>query len=420
MDIDLTKIYEFADRRGNQTILNPNETDIYTCAHRLANFLIQEQDDYSFRWTPTGTWIDSIANHPEPKIRKRMKIWLQQGKIGFRGRVKYLFWLANNDKYQSRNFIMHLLSIDQPKPDLEYLLSNLTQIGYGVNKAINWSNFKAKPDIFENPTTRAIDKLVSSEEEYLRVLSLPEIDIPRMGGWRNTVIGWHERDLEDIEIFDDSDIYFDLGGGHHTPWYNNRFEKSFISLDIDPPWPVNSVALRYLDTDESDEPKLKIMKDHKLESYEKKLQEQLWSRWDLYNDSLPIGDANKITVFSSGFLTSTLTPPKEHVEILTQSPNPKKAVHKFKLMMKFQCMMGLVKILEPVYQGKTVELVTLSRPSKFITKHRLCHIRWEDQEIVYFDVKEHGRRFTDPNFKHKRSSELQVNIQNQGETPNDL
>jgi len=411
MEIDLSKLYEYAAHRSNVTILNPNETDIYTCAHRLANFLIQEQANYSFNWTPRNSWIDTVANHPEPKIRRRMKIWLQQGKIGFRGRVKYLFWLANNDKYRARDFVMHLLSIDHPKPDLEYLITNLTKAAYGVDKAINWSNFKAKPDVFENPMTRAIDKLVSSEEEYLRVLSLPEIDIPRMGGWRNTVIGWHEQDLEDIELYGDSDLYLDLAGGHHTPWYNNRFNASFVSLDLDPPWPVNSVVLRYIDSTEGDR-KLKAMKDQKLAQYEKKLQEQAWQCWDLYKDPLPIDQANKITVISSGFLTSTLTPPDEHLEVLKHVSQSKKVVNRFKLRMKFQCMLGLIKILQPVYQGKTVELLTLSRPSKYITKHRLCHIRWENQEIAYFDVKEHGRRFTQPDFKEKRSAELLVNIEN--------
>ena len=411
MEIDFDKLYEYADRRRNVAILNPNETDIYACAHRLANFLIQEQENYSFNWTPRNSWIDSVANHSDRRIRRRMKIWLQQGKIGFRGRVKYLFWLANNDKYKARNFIMHLLSIDQPKPDLEYLITNLTKSAYGVDKAINWANFKAKPDVFENPMTRAIDKLVSSEEEYLRVLSLPEVDIPRMGGWRNTVIGWHEQDLEELEIYTDSDLYLDLAGGHHTPWYSNRFGVPFVSLDLDPPWPINSVVLRYIDNSEG-ERKLRAMKDQKLEQYEKKLQEQAWQRWDLYKDPLPIDQANKITIISSGFLTSTFTPPEEHFNALLQTDRPLNVIQRFKLMTKFHCMMGLIKILEPVYQGKTVELITLSRPSKYMTKHRLCHIRWENQEMVYFDIKEHGHKITNPEFKQKRSAELLVNIKN--------
>ena len=419
MNIDLVKIYKLASLQLNTKIVNPNETDIYACAHRLANVLVQEQENYSFNWTPSNTWIDQLANHPERKIRRRMKVWLQQGKVAYRGRAKYLFWLANNDKYKARDLVMHLLSIDQPKPDLEYLIINLTKIAYNVDEEINWSKFKNNPDTYTNSTTQAIDKLASSEEEYLRVLSLPEVDIPRMGGWRNTILGWHEEDLENIDLYTDSDLYLDLGGGHHTPWYCNRFGVPFVSLDLDPPWPINSVTLRYFDKKENSQ-QLKIMKDQMLAEYEKKLQEQAWQRWDLYKDPLPIDQANKITIISSGFLTSTFTPPEEHFNALLQTDRPLNVIQRFKLMTKFHCMMGLIKILEPVYQGKTVELITLSRPSKYMTKHRLCHIRWENQEMTYFYITEHKHQMIKRNYMKTRSEDQMINTNSNTESDDDL
>jgi hypothetical protein len=413
MDINFDKLYRLSEKFGNKIILNPIETDLYDCAHRLANVLIQEQETYSFKWTPSNTWIDSLTNHENPKIKKRIKIWLQQGKIGFRGRVKYLFWLANNDMMESRKFIIHLLLIDEPKPDLEYLLTNLTRTAYGISKAINWANFKADPAGFKNPTTISINKLVSSEEEFLRVLSLPDIDIPRMGGWRNTVVGWHEKDLDGVNLWTDSNAYFDLGGGHHTPWYVDKFNLPFTSLDLDPPWPTNGVVLRALVVDADGNQHLKTLTDMNLDRYERKLQSQNWIKWNMYQDQLPVTDQSKITFISSGFLTSTLTPPPEHLSKLEELTSKTNTVKKFKVRVKFQCMIGLLKILKLVYEGKSVELLTLSRPSKYHTKYRLCHIRWENQMMTYFEVTEHNSNATSAEFKEKRSSDIAVNIDNE-------
>jgi hypothetical protein len=409
MNVNFDKLYHLSEKFGNKIVLNPIETDLYDCAHRLANVLIQEQENYSFKWTPSTTWIDSLANHENPKIKKRIKIWLQQRKIGYRGRVKYLFWLANNDMMESRKFIIHLLLIDHPKPDLEYLLTNLIKTAYNISKGINWSNFKADPKEFKNPVTIAIDKLVSSEEEFLRVLSLPEIDIPRMGGWRNTVVGWHETDLTDVKLWLDSNAYFDLGGGHHTPWYVDKFNLPFTSLDIDPPWPTNGVVLRALVLDADGKQHLKTLIDRNLDQYERKLQSQPWTKWNMYEDQLPVTDQNKITFISSGFLTSTFTPPADHVTQLEEITSQTKTIKKFKTKVKFHCMVGLLKILKLVYEGKSVELLTLSRPSKYHTKYRMCHIRWENKMMTHFELTEH--RFNSvPEFKERRSSNMIVNI----------
>jgi len=413
MNIDFDKLYRLSEKFGNKTILNPIETNLYNCAHRLANVLIQEQENYSFNWTPSNTWIDSLTDHENPKIKKRIKIWLQQGKIGFRGRVKYLFWLANNDMIESRKFIIHLLLIDHPKPDLEYLLTNLIKTAYGISTAINWNDFKENPKEFKNPATAAIDKLVSSEEEFLRVLSLPEIDIPKMGGWRNTVIGWHEKDLVDISLWTDSNAYFDLGGGHHTPWYVDKFNLPFISLDLDPPWPTNGVVLRTLALDANRVSHLKTLTNKDLTRYETKLQSQPWLKWNMYEDQLPVTLQHKITFVSSGFLTSTLTPPPAHLEKLDEITSKVKTINKFKIRVKFQCMIGLIKILNLVYAGKSVELLTLSRPSKYHTKYRLCHIRWENKMMTYFKITEHNSNVTSAGFKEKRSSSFIVNIDNE-------
>jgi hypothetical protein len=57
--------------------------------------------------------------------------------------------------------------------------------------------------------------LLSSEEEWQRVMQLTNISITDMGGFRNTLLNVYKEDLEDIEPWQDSNNYWDIGGGHH-------------------------------------------------------------------------------------------------------------------------------------------------------------------------------------------------------------
>ena len=384
-NFDFDKIAQLAND-SEYTGIPDNADDLYTTANAVTNLILEPLDvkTYNRKWPWDEYWVDQRAQQ-SPKLRT----WLS-GPL--RNYALFLLYQANCDWLESRNFLDYLIDTKEPAPDLNYLLTNIIIAAYDIDPALLPAHRSIGcQQIFADH----LKIMLSSKEEWQRVMQLKNISITNMGGFRNTLINAYKEDLEDIEPWQDSNSYWDIGGGHHTPWINQRWNKTFTSLDIKSPSDYESITFRQLvDQDQEDIEstgnlqKMNNLAGLELAAYRHKLKKQPWQYYDVFEHQL---DASpRTTVVSTGFISSTMTDLnwKEHWP--TQFPNTNKVSAPPGPRMKALSLIAILGCVQLAHQGLDLEIITVSRPSVYATARRVVQLRWVGGKLVMNHSKPHN------------------------------
>lgn len=384
-NLDWDRIFSLLGNTDTDLEENVHDADIYQYAKKVSNILMLGDKSVSQEWPWNETWVDKMANHDNKQIAKKFRIWLSIGSL--RQRTVYLLYLANINYGASRFFLEFLASSKQPIPDLEYFLNNIVSLFLG--QCPNPKIEKIFTDQLYHTTdlgANMLKQFLENEQKLMSCLSNEKVNIPIMGGWRNVLLGVHSGEFKDFMPWDDSEEYFDLGGGHHTPWLSDEVSKPITTLDIVKPNDLNYVKLRKFEYKLDGQKYPVNLKDSELHEYLKRLDQQNYLHFDLLNNEFPF--RKKLTIFSTGFLTSTMPLPKNIFHAYDLKLNPMKQSRCFNTA-------GLVKCLRLIKQGADLELITASRPSAYPMKHRIVHLRWVNGLLVYKKTAPHNnKRFT--------------------------
>jgi hypothetical protein len=393
--LDWTRIISLLDNTNTNLEENVLDTDIYVYAKKVSNVLMARDKSVTQEWPWNETWIDSMANHENRQIAKKFRIWLSVGTQ--RQRTFYLLYLANIDFGATRFFLEYLALSNKHVPDLEYFLNNIISLFFGKCPVPKLNKLKSNEiSHTEDSGATALRDFLKNKEQLLNWLTDERVNVPVMGGWRNVLLGIHRGDFAEFAPWDDSEEYFDLGGGHHTPWLSEEVSKPITTLDIVAPTELNHIKLRKLAIGADGQQYPVNLKDVELQKYLEKLNQQKYLYFDLLNDEFPF--RKKLTIFSTGFLTSTMSLPKELLNTY-QDVN-------FKLTPKLQAVCfniaGIIKCLTLVKQGADLELITASRPSAYPMINKMVHLRWVNGLLVYKKTMPHNNARFSLEIKEKR------------------
>lgn len=394
-NLDWPRIFSLLGNTDTDLEENVHNADVYTYAKKVSNILMAADKSVTQEWPWNETWVDKMANHENKQIRKKFRIWLSIGSL--RQRTVYLLYLANIDYGASRFFLEYLASSKQPIPDLEYFLNNIISLFFGGCPTPKLNKLRSNEmNHLNDPGANALRGFLKNKEQLLDYLTDDRVNIPVMGGWRNVMLGVHDGEFEDFMPWDDSEEYFDLGGGHHTPWLSSEIGKPITTLDLIQPTDLNYVKLRKFEYKNDGQKYPVNLKDVELQEYLEKLNQQKYMKFNLLTDEFPF--RNKITIFSTGFLTSTMPLPAEILHTykgLDLKLNPMRQSRCFNTA-------GLVKCLRLIKQGADLELITASRPSAYPMLNRMVHLRWEGGILVYKKTAPHNNKRFSLEVKEKR------------------
>lgn len=380
-NFNLDKIAELA--RDNEYQGIPDDADLYTTANAVTNLILEPLDvkTYNRQWPWTEYWVDQRAQS-SPKLRT----WLSGPLRNF---SLFFLYKANCDWLSSRNFLDYLINSNEPAPDLNYLLTNIVIAAYDVS-----------PELLQDQRSLACQQvfadklkiLLSTDQEWQRVMNLDNISITDMGGFRNTLLNVYKEDLEDIEPWQDSDNYWDIGGGHHTPWISQRWNRPFTSLDIQAPSNYEDVTFRQVvDSDKAETRftgKLQNLSGLELAAYKHKLNKQPWQYYDVFEHQLPASP--RTTVVSTGFISSTMTDLNWEKHWPHQFPNTNKVSAPPGPRMKALSLIAILGCVQLAHQGLDLELITVSRPSVYATARRVVQLRWQQGKLTMNHSKPHN------------------------------
>jgi hypothetical protein len=377
-NFDLDRIARLS--KDNEYIGIPDNADLYVTANAVTNLILEPLDvkKYNRQWPWNEFWIDQQAQQ-FPKMRT----WLS-GPL--RNYALFFLYKTNCDWLSSRSFLTYLLSSDEPAPDLNYLLTNIVIAAYNID-----------PELLQDQRSLACQRvfaeylkvLLSSEDEWQRVMNLDNISITNMGGFRNTLLNVYKEDLEDIEPWSDSDNYWDIGGGHHTPWISQRWNRSFTSLDIQAPGDYEDVTFRQVvNNDKTKTGKLQNLTGLELAAYKHKLNNQPWQYYDVFEHQLPA--SSRTTVVSTGFISSTMTDLNWEKHWPHQFPNTNKVSAPPGPRMKALSLIAILGCVQLAHQGLDLELITVSRPSVYATARRVVQLRWQQGKLIMNHSKPHN------------------------------
>lgn len=398
--INYDEIFRLYSDTASKNIQSTKNKSIYEYINNLSNFMMQKDPKVDKTWPFDQTWVDNIANNSDkPGMSRKMKIWLNVA-IN-RHRAFYLLYLANKNFGATREFIRYLVNSKQPLPDLEYFINNICNVYYGESPKPRLRKvFEEGFDPDSDPGCRLIRTLVSTEEEFTKALTDPRIDIKAMGGWRNMMIGADNNNTSGIELWKDSDIFYDLGGGHSTPWVEQAFDRKFTSLDIVKPDDIKNVTLRKMT-----KRKRKLypvdLDEKESKEYLELLKNQNYKTFNIYENSLDLSH-KKITIYSAGFLTGVMPLPANILEKFAESEYGKNRKLNIREQAKISNMIGLLKCLEPVFHGVDVELFSISRASGYPMKLQVVHLRWESGKVTYKFIKEKNNKYLSLESKKKK------------------
>lgn len=355
-----------------------NAEDLYTTANAVTNLLLEPLDIniYNRKWPWDEFWLDQQA-----QMYPKLKIMLSGPLKNF---ALFFLYQVNRNWLSSRNFLIYILTHKDPAPDLTYLLINIIVEAYTVD-----------PSLLQDQRSLACQQLfadklkilLSTDQEWQRVMNLDTISIKDMGGFRNTMLNLYKEELEDIEPWQDSDNYWDIGGGHHTPWISQHWNKPFTSLDIIPPNDYKGITFRNFENNNKNGTNIHNLAGSTLEEYCYKLEKQPWKYYDIFEHQLPT--SARTTVVSTGFIGSTVIDInwKTHSQNITLGsrgsgapPGPH---------IKAVALIGILGCVQLAHQGLDLELITVSRPSIYATMRRVVHLRWQQGKLIMNNSKPH-------------------------------
>jgi hypothetical protein len=195
------------------------------------------------------------------------------------------------------------------------------------------------------------------------------------GGVTNTVLGLYDGIFTDPAVGAQhlnrtAERYFDLGGGFNTAEIERIVGRPFVSADLATPRLADyDEELIMLDIRDSDIGPVAteaaradfLARQNRIEHLP----------FDVFKHHFPT-DARSYTIVSAGFMTSTLRPPTERKQ---------KDINSARLGTISTSVYALLRVMELVALGKSVDLFTIQRATSRVFHYKTCLLQWREGKL---------------------------------------
>ncbi|PRQ09013.1 hypothetical protein [Enhygromyxa salina] len=193
------------------------------------------------------------------------------------------------------------------------------------------------------------------------------------GGVTNTVLGMYDDLFADPEtgaalINRAAERCIDLGGGFNTSEIERLVGRSFVSADLMTPRMADyDSELIMLD---ASAPRIPVANNAARQAFLARQDRVEHTRFDVFEDQFPT-DASSYTIVSAGFMTSTLrAQPSENREVKTARLGTiSTSVH------------AILRVMQLVALGKSVDLFTIQRATSRMYRHKTCLLQWRNGRL---------------------------------------
>jgi hypothetical protein len=283
----------------------------------------------------------------------------------------YGLFLYNMDYGHTRAILERLLTGEKLAPPyLKLVLLNILHQSVGLSH-----------DQLHRLTAGRFDQLapwvnrIFQDDAVFGWLERKKQPIRFYGGMSNTVIGLYDETFADPAVGTQyidrtAERYIDLGGGFSTSELERLIGRPFISADLMTP--------RFADYDEE-----LIMHDRRVGAItpiaDEAARREFLARqdrvehlpFDVFEHHFPT-DARSYTIVSAGFMTSTLGPP----------PSLGKDVKSARLGTTSTSVHAILRVMELVALGKSVDLFTIQRATSRVYYYKTCLLQWREGRLA--------------------------------------
>jgi hypothetical protein len=285
----------------------------------------------------------------------------------------YPVFLYNHDFEETRRVLSLLLGAEPaPPPYLDLVLRNALRQATGVSHD-GLAALAGRP--FED-TARCLRELFSDDRVGAWLLQKRQ-PLRFYGGATNTVLGLYDSIFETsetgLEHFNRSaEARYDLGGGYCTSEIERLMDRSFLSADV--------VTPRFGDLD----PELllhvagkkgvhRVATRAEREAHAIRQDRVVHLPLDVLENGFP-RDADSYAIVSAGFMTSTVRP---HTRPIEWQGEGNLGIGHVGLSLH-----AIMRVLELVQLGKSVDLFTLQRASSRVYRYKTALLQWRDCRLV--------------------------------------
>lgn len=356
-------------------------TDFSTCSLReatlrVAKLLLLREPS----WHQPEVDLPNVSDTAIERLVDRLKadgqhyraVMLSNWATSRQGRLPlYALFLYNANYGHSRAILEHILTGEKTAPPyLKLVLLNILHQSVGLGH-----------DQLHRITAGSFAELapwvnrIFHDDAVFGWLKRKKRPIRFYGGVTNTVIGLYDDLFADPAVGTEhinrtADRYIDVGGGFNTSEIERLVGRAFVSADLATP--------RLADYDEE-----LIMQDLRGNAFgpvatEAARQEFLARQervvhlpFDVFEDHFAT-DARSYTIVSTGFMTSTLRP----------QPSQAKDVKAARLGTISTSVHAILRVMELVALGKSVDLFTIQRATSRVFYYKTCLLQWREGKLV--------------------------------------
>lgn len=284
-----------------------------------------------------------------------------------RDELNYHILMLYEDDFGSTRETIHYLDDQIPPHNIPYLRVILR------NALIHLFNYHEKEDRLDLITELfQTDKKLLNWCEKIKSQGLP---LKQFAGQTNTQVGFYHQKLSKAPevknlLLNPSDINIDLGGGFATPEISQLFQQKFISYDILSPekaidWDI------FLEKD----PHIQHF-DFDLDEFKKKLQNQEFQKFDIFQDDFPT-HYQKYNIVSFGFVSST---------VRSLSENQPSFHKRWRYM--GTTFYAVLRVVILAAQNKDICFLTYGRPNMpYMNRLIVCHFKDKKVTSIYIPKK---------------------------------
>lgn len=284
----------------------------------------------------------------------------------------YALFLYNADYGRSRAILEHILTGEEYAPPyLKLVLLNILHQSVGLSH-----------DQLHELTAGRFDQLapwvnrIFHDDAVFGWLRRKKRSIRFYGGVTNTVLGLYDGFFANPEVGTEhinrsAERYYDLGGGFNTSEIERLVGRAFVSADLATPRLAEyDEELIMLDvrTDESGPVANEAARREFLARQERV--EHL--PFDVFEQQFPT-DADSYTIVSTGFMTSNLRPTPGRAQ---------KDIIEARLGTISTSMHAILRVMELVALGKSVDLFTIQRATSRVFHYKTCLLQWRDGRLA--------------------------------------
>lgn len=320
----------------------------------------------------TDTAVERLVDRFKAEGQKYRAVMLSNWATARQGRLPlYALFLYNADYARSRAILEHMLTGEENAPPyLKLALLNILHQSVGLSH-----------DELHEITGGTFDKiapwvnLVFHDDAVFDWMKRKKRPLRFYGGVTNTVLGLYDGIFADPaygtqHIDRTAERCIDLGGGFNTSEIERLIGRSFVSADLATPRLAEyDEELIMLDLRENQNGPVATEAARQEFLAHQNLVEHL--PFDVFEDQLPT-DARSYTIVSTGFMTSNLRP----------QPSQPQDVKAARLGTISTSVHAVLRVMELVALGKSVDLFTIQRATSRVFHYKTCLLQWREGKLV--------------------------------------